>query len=295
MPIRHNSPRVSVIIPIAAIFGAAFGSFLNVVILRFPHQSFGGRSRCPHCHRQLTFWDLIPVLSWLWLRGRCRSCLAPISIQYPIVEFFGAASAALLAKSVTAFTFHPVIALLLFFIVSLLIVLFVIDLRTMLLPDIFIFILVGLTILILVGNIFATPYLSNPISDYTAENPLRYPAIASNLPWTLSTPISFYSALLGAFIGAGSILALWFLTSGRGIGFGDVKLMIPLGFLFGPIHTVILLFTAFICGGLFGTYLLLTKQATLKTAVPFGPFLAGVAIIFILFPQVPKYLLSIIY
>jgi prepilin signal peptidase PulO-like enzyme (type II secretory pathway) len=270
-------------------FGATFASFLNVIILRYPHQLPTGRSHCPHCHHQLTAWDLIPIISWFMLRGQCRFCHTKISLQYPLVEISGAVAAALLARSAIISHLHPLIFLLLFLVIALLIVLFLIDLRTMLLPDLFIFILTGLVLLIIIAN--ALPLISR--SDTTSLSPTTAKGFLNDD--AVALPImGIFQALSGAALGSSLLLILWFITSGRGIGFGDVKIMIPLGMLFGPINTVLLLFTAFICGGFLGTYLLVTKQATLKTAVPFGPFLAGVAILFILFPSIPNYLLSVI-
>lgn len=273
-------------------FGATFASFLNVVILRYPDRLPTGRSHCPHCHRQLAAWDLIPIFSWFMLRGQCRRCHAPLSMQYPLVEILGAIMAGLIARSAITSPLHPLIFFLLFLVVSCLVVLFVIDQRTMLLPDIFIFILTGLVLLIILVN--ASP-LTSRAGTTVAPPSLDFLSDEAVVDLWVSPPsVGIYPALIGAFLGSGLLLILWFITSGRGIGFGDVKIMVPLGLLFGPINTVLLLFTAFICGGLFGTYLLITKKATLKTAVPFGPFLAGVAILFILFPNIPNYLLSVI-
>lgn len=274
-------------------FGATFASFLNVVILRYPDRLPTGRSHCPYCRRQLTARDLIPIISWVMLRGQCRRCHAPLSLQYPLVEISGAIIAGVITQSAITSPLHPLIFLLLFLVTSCLVVLFVIDQRTMLLPDIFILILTGLVLLIIIVN--ASP-LTAPAGS--AATPPPSPGFLSDGTvvdfWASPPTVEIYPALIGAFLGSSLLLILWFITRGRGIGFGDVKIMVPLGLLFGPINTVLLLFTAFICGGLFGTYLLVTKKATLKTAVPFGPFLAGVAIVFILFPRIPVYLLSLI-
>ncbi len=174
-----------------------------------------------------------------------------------------------------------------------LMVLFAIDLRTMLLPDTFIFILTALVLLVIFSHVLPVLSLQNYQPSFSSDHSLSL-FNKINLEPPSAFRASLYSALSGAFLGAGLLLLLWLLTSKQGIGFGDVKLMVPLGLLFGPVNTILLLFVAFICGGFVGTYLLVTKQATLKTAVPFGPFLAGAAIIFILFPRIPTYLLSLI-
>lgn len=284
---------MSLIIPISAIFGAALGSFLNVVILRYPTRPLTGRSHCPRCHRQLTAWDLIPVLSWIILRGQCRHCHTPISIQYPVVELLSAVAAVLLTRSAIFYQVNPLLVTLEFLVVLTLMVLFAIDLRTMLLPDTFIFILTALVLLVIFSHVLPVLSLQNYQPSFSSDHSLSL-FNKINLEPPSAFRASLYSALSGAFLGAGLLLLLWLLTSKQGIGFGDVKLMVPLGLLFGPVNTILLLFVAFICGGFVGTYLLVTKQATLKTAVPFGPFLAGAAIIFILFPRIPTYLLSLI-
>jgi prepilin signal peptidase PulO-like enzyme (type II secretory pathway) len=244
----------------AILFGAALGSFLNVIVLRYPSQPFSGRSYCPKCKKKLSAWELIPIISYLFIRGRCTNCHRKISLQYPLVELLVSVIAVIFLYLFLKDQLSLTGALIQFFIVYLLLALFLIDLRTYLLPDLFITILFGLAVL-------STISLSNSILFST----------------------------IGALIGSGTLFLLWIITSRRGIGLGDVKLMIPLGLLFGPINTILLLFNSFILGGLVGLILIILKKATMKTVVPFGPFLAGVAIIYIMFPQVPELLLSLIY
>ncbi len=152
-------------------------------------------------------------------------------------------------------------------IVITLIVLFTIDLRTLLLPDKYI---IFLTVVV-VARLLTTHY-----SLLTTNYQL------------------FTTTLLGAAIGSGLLGLLWLITRGRGLGLGDVKLMIPLGLLFGYIDTAWLLLTAFFIGGLLAAGLLAAKKVTMKTAVPFGPFLAGAAILFILWPDLPRLLTTLI-
>ena len=216
------------------LFGSVIGSFLNVVILRhLSGEGLNGRSHCVHCGHVLTWYELLPIISFIIQRGRCRKCNRAISPQYPIVELFSGVAAVLLWPSITLFA-----------IFSILLILFVIDFRSYLLPDFFILLL----------------------------------SVAVLLTGAVS--------LSGLLIGSGFLLFLWAVTAGEGIGFGDVKLMIPIGLLFGPTSTILVLAFAFILGGAFGAYLLITKQATRKTAIAFGPYLAGVAMAFLLFPTV---------
>jgi len=242
--------------------GASLGSFANVFILRKSFISTGatkplpntlsGRSICPHCRRQLSVIDLVPVISWLMLLGRCRRCRQPISAQYPTVELAFAVSLAVLflPLPITSAAFFT--SALQFLAIAMLIILFIIDLKTLILPDKYIIGLALISLLVLTIN------------------------------------HSFISGLQGAAAGAGILSLLWLVTRGKGLGLGDVKLMIPVGLLLGFSQTGLLLFLAFTLGGVISLILLATKQVTMKTAVPFGPYLAGLAIVFILFPNLPQ-------
>lgn len=249
---------MSLIVLPVVLLGAAWGSFLNVVVLRFPDKSLTGRSYCPKCKKKLKALELIPIVSYLIIRGRCVKCHSKISWQYPLIELVVSFMAVILLVAFLNNSVNPVSYLLQFCIVYILLALFLIDLRTFLLPDSYILILTGLVILNLL-------LISGSVA----------------------------SAFLGALVGAGSLLVIW-IVSGRRIGLGDVKLMIPIGLFFGPVDTVLVLYFAFIVGGLVGLFLIIFKKATMKTAVPFGPFLAGAGMLFLLFPNIPKYLLALI-
>ena len=251
------------------LFGTALGSFLNVVILRWiethpaplPYQRPEGfaRSRCPYCHRTLRWWELVPLLSFTLLRARCARCHRSISVQYPLVELsFGFITLILGLRG----DYLSII------IAALLVILFIIDLKTFLLPDLF----VGLLLVAVVVQVLSTQYL--PV-------------------WQASSVLSTH--LTGPALGAGFLGFLWLVTRGRGLGLGDVKLMVPLGLLFGFWGTVMLLLAAFVTGGALGLVLLARGRVQLKTAVPFGPFLAGTALLWLLFPQLPLLLRQALY
>jgi prepilin signal peptidase PulO-like enzyme (type II secretory pathway) len=246
----------------AAVLGATVGSFANVLIFRYGSAPPTGRSACPHCQHQLSASDLIPIFSYLFLHGQCRYCQAKISPRYPLVELATAVSALLILVSLPSFDLvHITVGVIDFVIIATLVVLFVIDLRTMLLPDIYVAIL----------------------------------AVAVAVRLLLTTYYLLITGAIGALLGAGLLGILWIITQGRGLGLGDVKLMIPLGALFGHMDTALLLLVAFVIGGIMAAILLITKKVTMKTAVPFGPFLAGTAILFILWPQLPQYLAIFIF
>lgn len=277
--------------PLAFIFGTAFGSFLNVVILRnklvaasiniplaLPRIALGrsgdkgglggisrGRSACPYCHKTLTWYELIPLISFTLQRGRCHACLNQLSLQYPLVELAMGVSTLILFTPLPVSAIATASALLGTTSIALLITLFVIDLRTLILPDIF--------VIILSAAVALTLFINYRL---------------------LVTSYGLFSTLGGAALGAGALALLWLITRGRGIGLGDVKIMLPLGALFGPAVTVVLLFLAFVAGGIVGLFLLVTGRATMKTPVPFGPFLTGAAILFILSPGLPLAILRAI-
>jgi leader peptidase (prepilin peptidase)/N-methyltransferase len=223
---------------LAAVLGAVFGSFLNVVAYRLPRgESLSRpRSRCPGCLTQIRAYDNVPVLSWLALRGRCRTCRAPISARYPLVE---AATGALCALVVLA-KGPDEDALLGLALVLLLVPVTLIDLDHRIIPN----------RLILIGAILA-------------------PALV-----LLTAPDVLVEHLLAA-VAAGGFFLVAVLAYPRGMGMGDAKLAFVLGLFLGR-DVGPALFVALFAGTLVGAAVIARKGATegRKTAVPFGPFLA---------------------
>ncbi len=237
------------IVGLLTLLGLAVGSFLNVVIARVPlgESVISPRSKCPRCEGELANRDNIPLISWLLLRGRCRGCSAPISPRYPIVELV----TAIIWGGLTAYSIASgSLGLLPLLLASsaILVALFVIDLDHKRLPDPLTFLLypvavVGLAIDGLV----------------TGEWPC-VPALAGAGCWLLA------------------IGGIWFLSGGRGMGMGDVKLAPSLGLILGWIGVgpaVVGLMTAWLLGGAVAIGLLLARRARSGTAIPFGPFLIG--------------------
>ncbi len=228
---------------LAAVLGAVFGSFLNVVAYRLPRgESLSRpRSRCPGCLTQIRAYDNVPVLSWLVLRGRCRTCRAPISARYPLVE---AATGALCALVVLA-KGPDEDALLGLALVLLLVPVTLIDLDHRIIPN----------RLMLIGAILA-------------------PALV-----LLTAPDVLVEHLLAA-VAAGGFFLVAVLAYPRGMGMGDVKLAFVLGLFLGR-DVGPALFVALVAGTLVGAAVIARKGATegRKTAVPFGPFLALGAVV----------------
>jgi leader peptidase (prepilin peptidase)/N-methyltransferase len=228
---------------LAAVVGAVFGSFLNVVAYRLPRgESLARpRSRCPQCQTPIKPYDNVPVLSWLALRGRCRSCRAPISARYPLVE----AMTGLLCAGVVLARGPDEDALLGLALVLLLVPITLIDLDHRIIPN-------KLTLL---GAVVA-------------------PALVA-----LTAPDALPEHLIAA-VAAGGFFLLAALAYPRGMGMGDVKLAAVLGLFLGRAVGPAV-FVALVAGTLVGVAVIARKgaQEGRKTAVPFGPFLALGAVV----------------
>jgi leader peptidase (prepilin peptidase)/N-methyltransferase len=239
-----------------ALIGLVFGSFLNVVIWRIPRGESVVRppSACPSCQTQISARDNIPVISWLLLRGRCRSCGAPISARYPLVEALTGVVFALLALRFDATAQLPAYL----YLGAIGVALAFIDLDTKRLPD-------KLT-----------------LPSYPVAVALLAVAAAVDGTWGYLGRAVLGGLALGAFY-----FVLWLIYP-SGMGFGDVKFAGVLGIYLGWISwaTVALGgFTGFLLGGVIGVLLLVTKRATRKTGVPFGPFMIVGALVAILWGQ----------
>ncbi len=234
--------------PIIFIFGLVVGSFLNCVIYRLvltPQQErlvWGlalprGRSYCPYCKHILSWQDLIPVLSFLILRGKCRYCQKKISFQYPLVEIVTGLLFVLIFWHL-GFGFD--LAFGIWILIScFLIIIFVYDLKHFIIPD-----------------------------------KIIYPAIAIVFIYNvLQGPALLMRSGLAAILAAGFFLSIVLVSRGRWMGLGDVKLAFLMGLFLGFPNILIALFFAFLIGAIIGVGLILAKRKTLRSEVPFGPFL----------------------
>ncbi|GAA0600877.1 A24 family peptidase [Virgibacillus siamensis] len=216
--------------------GTILGSFFNVAGLRVPKKEpfVAGRSYCPKCRQTIFWYDLIPVLSFLYLRGRCRHCKTRISFVYPAVEL---ATGLLFSFSYIkiGLSAELIIALAL---VSMLIIIFVSDLHYMLIPN---------RILLFFSPIFIVLRIVQPLH-----------------PW--------WDSVAGGLI-AGVLLAVIIIISRGGMGGGDMKLFALLGIVFGTEKVLLAFFLATLIGALFGGILLLFKIVGRKQEVPFGPYI----------------------
>jgi len=233
------------------IFGLVIGSFLNCVVYRLNEGiSFSsGRSFCPNCKHTLAWYDLVPVFSFLFLRGKCRYCGQKISWQYPIVEI----STGLIFLLVSITTFDPQLSILnslfpmvcLLAVSSLLIIIFIFDLKWYIIPDKVLFIAAGITAVFHLYNFF--------LGLYSKDQALGF--------------------LFSATGACAFFLAIFLLTRGRAMGFGDVKLAFFMGLFLGWPKIIVALFLAFLIGAIIGLILIALKKKGLRSEIPFGPFL----------------------
>lgn len=232
------------------VLGLFIGSFLNVLADRLPREEsvIKGRSHCEECKKKLAWFDLIPLLSFVYLKGRCRYCRARLSLYYPIVELTTGAMFVLVLlflphESIKhqALSIKYIWELIYYlFIVSSLVVVFFADLKYEIIPDKIVF---PTAIVSVIYLIFNTQYLI--------------------LPHLLSA--------LGACL---FFLALYFGTRGRGMGLGDVKFAFLMGLILGFPNIVVSLYIAFLTGAIIGIILILWRRKKIRGAtIPFGPFL----------------------
>ena len=253
---------------IAGLFGLLIGSFLNVCIYRWPRDLsvVKPRSHCPECEHTIAWFDNIPVLSFLLLRGKCRHCAAKIPLRYPLVEII---TGLLFAYLVWRFGI-TVNALRYSLLCAMLVTLAFSDAETRILPDEFT--LGGLV----VGLIMAAMV---PVPDSTFRG---IAAISgwTNLSWRW---ISLGEAVVGVVIPAGSLwLGGWLFEKIRhkeGLGFGDVKMMAMVGAFLGVRGTLLTLIVGSMLGSVIGIiYIKATKQDMGTYELPFGTFLAAAAL-----------------
>ncbi len=231
------------------------GSFLNVVIIRLPQgQSivYPG-SRCPECGHAIRFYDNVPVLSYVFLMGRCRDCAARISWRYPLIEFV---SACLCAALYWQYGLTPTFAI--FFVYSAaMLVVFWIDLDHMIIPDVIT--LNGLAVGVIAAILGIIP----------------------NLSWK--------SSLVGVFLG-GLIVYVPALIYEKirgieGLGGGDIKLLTMIGAFSGPYGVIFVLFLSSFAGTMVALVAIALKRTGSTTPIPFGPFLSSSAVLYLFIGQ----------
>ncbi|MCB1037383.1 MAG: prepilin peptidase [Acidobacteria bacterium] len=226
-----------------SVFGLVVGSYLNVVVYRLPRgrSTVAGRSGCPFCGSLIRWWNNLPLLSFLWLKGRCRDCRSPIFWRYPLLELLTALGFALSYRSFGPGWAWVLAALFL----CILLLLAFIDLEHLILPD-------RLTL---------------------AGAALGF-VLFRWLPWRGSLVDHLVGAALGPALLLG-LYGLWFLIRrAEGLGLGDVKMMILVGAFLGWRGSLMTLFLGTLTAMAVALWLMATGRMGLKNKIPFGPFLS---------------------
>lgn len=259
---------------ILAVLGLSFGSFINAAVWRIHEQQnrtkrkksqdlsiVHGRSMCPDCRHTLAWHDLLPVVSWLSLKGKCRYCHKHISWQYPLVELV---VAVLFVSSYIFWPFLPFTSLT--------------------------FLLLGLWLVLLIGFVALAVY---DIRWMILPNRIVYPMQIIAVVYTLtalvindshSFPRTILDVSLSLICGAGLFYALYHVSKGKWIGYGDIRLAVIIGLVLGsPAKVLLMLFIASLMGTLISLPLLLKGKLKRNSHLPFGPLLIAATVIVYLF------------
>lgn len=279
------------------LLGTIVGSFLNVVIDRADsdESALKGRSHCPYCGKILSWWELIPIFSYIFLRGRCSSCHHKLSLQYPLVEGGTGLIYVFLLKFLLTFSFlhsflhWPILEQILVVInvgmllywLNVLIIVAVYDWKKYLIINEIIFPAIGITLFwkILEGillKIFPSHllFLSSLNHFLGSEN------------YLFGSYSYFTSLLLGILVFGGTISLLAFLSRERAMGWGDAILAIFLGMILGWPESLLALIIAFLSGGVISLILIALKKKTFHSYIPFAPFLVLGAMTIMLFGDI---------
>lgn len=252
-----------VLLPLTAFaLGAIVGSFLNVVIHRYPREEsiVFPASHCGNCNAPIKPYDNVPILSYIWLRGRCRACKQPFSIRYPLVELANALFYLAIFQRTNVSPLFIVLAA----VVSMIIVLIYIDAEIQILPDVIdlpgIVIGLGIGALMQFGVAYAPDLMLSP---------------------------SLIDSLAGAVIGAsllfGIALAYRLVRKIEGMGLGDVKMIAMLGAVLGWEPLFPLLVLASVIGAIVGGVVALNSEKGMQAALPFGVFLGLASLVMLFF------------
>lgn len=229
------------------LFGTIVGSFLNCVIYRLETGGnfLKGRSFCPHCKKAICWYDLVPLFSFIFLKGKCRYCRERISWQYPLVELASGVVFVLVFNLYFGFNLSQIANVFyLFIVLSFLIVIFVYDLKHFIILDKVIYPIIGIVFL-----------------------------------WSLfggwESKIDFIPVILSAVGAAAFFMFIVLISRGKWMGVGDIKLAFLMGLILGWPGILVALLSAFYIGAIMGLGLMAFRKVKLKSEVPFAPFLVA--------------------
>ncbi|MDD4290255.1 MAG: prepilin peptidase [Patescibacteria group bacterium] len=248
------------------ILGAIFGSFLDCLIYRiYREKSILGRSFCVSCNKILGFLDLIPIFSYIFLRGKCRHCKSKFGIEHFLVEFilgvlfvfgywlFFSSNLWIYGNLIISFIFYLILVFLLSFI-------FIYDLKYYLVVDVFV-----------------------------------YVGILLSIVFNLIIGSDFYNILYGVILGIGFFGIQYLLSNGKWLGSGDILLGTLMGSLLGIKNTIVALMICYFSGAMLGILFLIFKKKKMKSKIPLGPFISfGIFISFIFGEQIIKWYFNVL-
>ena len=258
---------------ISFIFGSIIGSFLNVCIYRLPREEsivYPG-SHCTSCDQSISFYNNIPILSYLFLNGKCSKCKSKISPRYPIVEIL---TGLLFLTTVWSFGLTTQTFFYLIFLSSIVAITFI-DLEHMIIPNVITYpgILVGI-----LYNALKTDW------GNSSESISKFSFGIQDF-FSLLNELPILNSLFGVILGGGILLVIAYsyeiIKKRQGMGMGDVKLLAMIGAFFGWEGVLFVIFLGSILGSVIGISIIIAKKGDLKYALPFGPFLSIAAVIYI--------------
>ncbi len=262
LPEGEGSLVIMAIIILFFIYGLTFGSFANVVIsrTRSGEKLFLAQSHCPKCKKHIAWKDNVPILSFALLKGKCRYCTKKISWQYPIVESATGIIFALIGYFYTISSIESLLTAVLYsFVFASFVVIFVYDVKYMEIPMNAMWLAIGLLFII---NIIIDVNVGAFGESFWSSNTFLY---------SLSALVAF-----SFFFG------LSYVSDETWMGYGDAFVAIAIGLMLGPMGTFLALMVGFCVGAIVGMALIVIKGKTMKTAIPFGPFLIfGIFVMFV--------------
>lgn len=285
------------ILGLGFVIGAILGSFAKAIADRsLTKRSFWGRSYCVSCKKKLNWYDLFPIFSYIFLRGKCRYCHKSIGIEYLLVEIVMGAMVGLLfyqqaanfqftifnSQSINNYQSSIIILDLIFktFFITILVALFLTDLKKMLIPDRIVIPAIWISIIfVTVITIIKIIYLYYYLSQTFLGKLLLPPHTDYFQRHALLAARPLFGDILSGILISSCFMMLIKITRGRGMGGGDVKLGALIGFALGFPASVVALITAFLSGACFSLMLVATGRKNFKSEIPFGPFLVSGSLI----------------
>lgn len=255
------------------IFGSIIGSFLNVCIYRLPREEsiVYPRSHCTSCDQSISFYNNIPILSYLFLNGKCSKCKSKISPRYPIVEIL---TGLLFLTTVWSFGLTTQTFFYLIFLSSIVAITFI-DLEHMIIPNVITY--PGILVGILYNTLKTDWGNSSELISKFSFGIQDFFSLLNELP--------ILDSLFGVILGGGILLVIAYsyeiIKKRQGMGMGDVKLLAMIGAFFGWEGVLFVIFLGSILGSVIGISIIIAKRGDLKYALPFGPFLSIAAVIYI--------------